>query len=186
MTAAGHGHIPGQWERIESLVVALEACQDVATREEARELVRAILDLHAAGLAQMLDLAAGLPQMGQSLIGQYTEDPLVAGLLLLHGLHPVSPDVGVARALQPFSDSGDVELLAASHAEVRVRLRGGASAGSALRYQVQQAIAQAAPDIAAVMIEEAGGQSFPGRITLPLLNAGKAPVVNAQGKARHG
>jgi hypothetical protein len=185
MTAAGNGRVPGQLERIESLVMALEASRDAAAREQARELVRAVLELHAAALAKMLELAAQPPQVGQSLIGQYTDEPLVAALLLLHGLHPVPPDVRVARALERFSERGDVELLAAGHAEVRLRLRGDRSTVPALRHQVQQAIAREAPDIAAVVIEEVGDQSCPPRIALPLLDADKAPIKRIGGESGH-
>jgi hypothetical protein len=64
--------------RIEVLVQALEACPSPAAREGARELVRALLDLHAAGLARMLDLAGESGEPGRDLVARFGQDGLVS------------------------------------------------------------------------------------------------------------
>src|SRR6185436_4355638 len=123
--------------RVEALVGALESCPDPAAREAARQLVRTLLDLHAAGLGRMLDIAG----RESALVGRLADDPLVSSLLLLHGLHPRPAAERVERALDRArprlgSLGGEVELVAASEAAVRLRLRGEAS--PALRKAVEE------------------------------------------------
>jgi hypothetical protein len=160
---------PNRMRRIEALVQALEACPDPAAREAARELVRALLDLHAAGLAKMLDLAA---QPGETVGERFGRDPLVASLLLLHGLHPIPVADRVARSVERLARNGDVELLEATEQRVRVRLRGDPSAGPTLRRAVEAAILEAAPDVSAVVVEESWDRAASGRVPLPLLGGG--------------
>jgi hypothetical protein len=151
--------------RVEALVAALETCPDPGTREAARELIRTLLDLHAAGLSKMLSLAAE-----PTVVDRFARDGLVGSLLLLHGLHPVPVEGRVAQALERLRARGaDVELLAATAEVVRVRLRGDPSAGPALRVAVEGAVLETAPDVAVVTFEEAWDRPPDGRIPLPLL-----------------
>jgi hypothetical protein len=167
MSAAEDQEFQRRMRRVEALVAALEACPDAAARESARELVRALLDLHAAGLAQMLRLAE------QGAVDRFARDGLVGSLLLLHGLHPVPVEGRVAQALERVraglrARGADVELLEATAEVVRVRLRGDPSAGPALRGAVKGAVIDAAPDVPVVAVEEAWDRPSSGRIPLPL------------------
>jgi hypothetical protein len=56
---------------VEDLVRKLEAAADPAIQAAARELVRAVMDLHGAGLERMLDLAHGMGEAGESLIQKF-------------------------------------------------------------------------------------------------------------------
>jgi hypothetical protein len=159
---------PERLRRIEALVQALEACPDRTAREAARELVRALLDLHAAGLARMLDLVAPPAEPGVNTTERFVRDRLVSSLLLLHGLHPVPVADRVARALGRL---GDVELLEATAQRVRVRLRGDPAAEASLRRAVEEAVVESAPDVAAVVIEEAWDRPAAARVALPLVGA---------------
>jgi Fe-S cluster biogenesis protein NfuA len=164
----------GRVERVEALVRALEACPDAAAREGARELVRALLDLHAAGLTRMLDLASQAGEPGRALVDRLARDGLVGSLLLLHGLHPVPVERRVAEALERVRPSlrrqgGDVELLEATGGVIRVRLRGDQSAGPWLRHAVEEALTEAAADVPAVAFEEAWDLAPSGRVPLPIL-----------------
>jgi hypothetical protein len=160
--------------RIQVLVEALEACPDPAVREGARELVRALLDLHAAGLARILDLAGQPGESGRGLTTRLAGDDLVGSLLLMHGLHPVPVAERVAQALERArprlrAGAADVELLQATEERIRVRLRGDLSAGPGLRAAVEAVLLEAAPDVAAVEFEEAWDRPPSGRVPLPLL-----------------
>lgn len=172
---AGPGReFQGRVRRVEALVAALEACPDPAAREGARELVRALLDLHAAGLAKVLHLASLPGEPGLALVDRFARDGLVGSLLLLHGLHPVAPEVRVAEApdrVRPRlrARGGDVELLGVGAEVVRLRLRGDPSSGPALRLAVEEAVVEAAPDVPAIDIEEAWDRPPSGRVPLPLL-----------------
>jgi hypothetical protein len=156
--------------RVEVLVRSLEAAPDRAAREAARELARTLLDLHGAGLRRMLELAV---EAG-GLLDRLADDPLVSSLLLLHGLHPLPAAERAARALMRARPrfhalGGDVELVAATDTRVRLRLRGNADAGPAMRDVVGEALLEALPD-AAVEVEEAWDRPANGRLPLPLAN----------------
>jgi hypothetical protein len=162
--------------RVEELLRALEGCPDAATRESARELVRALLNLHTAGLAKLLELA------GSDVVARVAGDPLVSGLLLLHGLHPVPAAERVNRVLEQArprfrAHGGEVELLEATEEVARFRLHSEPAAGVMLRALVAELVVEAVPD-AAIEFEEAYSPSANGRVPLP--------VVGVYGPPRHG
>jgi hypothetical protein len=165
--------------RIEALVRSLETCGDAVAREAARELVRTVLDLHAAGLAQMLELAARVGESGSDLVERFARDPLVSSLLLLHGLHPVPVERRVADAIDDLrsrirSGGGDVELLAVTDEMIRVRLHGDPSFGQPLRLVVEAALIEVAADVPILEIEEDWNRDSTGRVSLPLIGARSA------------
>ena len=139
--------------RVEALVGALEKCPDPTAREASRELVRTLLDLHAAGLTKVLELAGG----DGTLIDQFADDELISSLLLLHGLHP-HPATRTCAAYQALEQArprfrsmgGDIDLIDASEEVVRLRIRGEL----AVRAVAEEAVLRAAPG-AVVEIEEA-------------------------------
>jgi Fe-S cluster biogenesis protein NfuA len=97
-----------------------------------------------------------------------------SNLLVLHGLHPVPLADRVAGALdrvRPYlhARGGDVELLKVTGERVRGRLQGHASAGPALRAAVEEAVLEVAPDVEALLLEEAWDPPPAGRVPLPLL-----------------
>src|SRR5208282_1894137 len=96
---------------------------------QVREIVQAILDLHATGLERMLDGIAGGALAGVALVEALARDELVGCLLALHGLHPVALEGRVRQALEkvrPYlrSHGGNVELLACDAGVVRLRMVG--------------------------------------------------------------
>jgi Fe-S cluster biogenesis protein NfuA len=122
----------------------------------------------------MLDLAGESGEPGRDLVARFGQDGLVSNLLVLHGLHPMPLAERVARALdrlRPYlhGRGGDVELVEVTEEGVRGRLRGDASAGPALRAAVEEAVLEAAPDVEALLLEEAWDPAPAGRVTLPLL-----------------
>jgi hypothetical protein len=158
-----------QCVRVEDLVRTLEELPDTAAREAARVLTRGLLDLHAAGLARVLELA------GPDAVARIADDPLVSGLLLLHGLHPLSADVRVSRALDGarshfHSLGGDVELVLATDEVVRLRLRGNPAVGPTLWSMARELVIEAVPDVAAVEFEEVWDRSPDGRMALPIFS----------------
>src|SRR5579862_8455462 len=86
--------------RIEPLIQRMEKYADPSVRADAKELVKALLDLHAVGLARMLTLLTETGEAGRSQLGVYAADSLVGSLLLLHGLHPVVLETRVRQALE--------------------------------------------------------------------------------------
>lgn len=136
---------------IESLIERLGQVADRETLASAQALVRAVLDMHGAGLARILELVAA-SQEGGGLVEALGRDDLVSSLLLLHGLHPSSLEARARAALGRIGASGfALEFLGAVEGFVRVGVtRTGdpqrAAAGGRLRALVEQAIERAAPD----------------------------------------
>jgi hypothetical protein len=160
-----------RFDRVEALVAALEDCPDPAAREAARGLVRALLDLHAAGLERVLALAAGA-----NLTDRLADDAIVGALLLLHGLHPHPAERRVGRALDRARSrfrtlGGDVELISAADDAVRLRLRGDPAAGPDMRAVAEEVVAEVVPDLPSLTFEEAWDPACAGRVPLPLAGA---------------
>lgn len=154
--------------RVERLLDDLAAA-DPKVAEIGERLVRELLALYGAGLGRILDhIAAAAP----GALGALAEDPLVAGLLALHDLHPVDLDTRVEQALdgvRPYlgSHGGDVTVLGVDGDVVRLRLEGSCdgcgSSEATLRYAVEGAIREAAPEIDRIEVEgiTAGAGSDP-------------------------
>jgi Fe-S cluster biogenesis protein NfuA len=161
-------------QRIEMLIHQIEQFPDGRVQAVTRELVQALLDVHGAGLARILEAVARSGGAGQSLLDALAGDELVTGLLLLHGLHPLDLETRVRRALDQVrptlnSRGGNVELLAVEGGVVRVRLEGaGEDRELATTFQqlIEQAICEQAPDATALEIE---GSSRSLRVSLPLV-----------------
>ncbi|HEY3494160.1 MAG TPA: hypothetical protein VGK73_05720 [Polyangiaceae bacterium] len=136
-------------ERVSALVERLERHSDLEAREAARELVATVLELHARGLARLLELCGE-----ERLLPALSHDPALASLLLLHGLHPDPLGERVQRALARLEPSlaragGSCELAALRPGELRIRARGPAS----VRSLIAEALEQAVPDAGRVVVD---------------------------------
>jgi hypothetical protein len=140
------------FQRIESLVRALESGGDVETRRRAQDLVRLLLDVHRDGLGRVLGALRGLPG-GEPACAALERDPLVAHLLLLHGLHPRPPAARIEDALAALCAEGHAATLRSvddgvAHVQV-VGLLPGA------RLRVEESVWAAAPDLEGVVVLDA-------------------------------
>ena len=143
-------------QRVESLVQELEALEDEGAKRSAVEAVQALLDLHGDVFQRVLEIA------GPEVVARLVEDEAVSGLLLLHGLHPLALEDRVRRSLdrvRPYLDShgGGVEVLAIREGLVRLRLEGSChgcpSSTATIKYAIEEAIMQGAPDVARIEVE---------------------------------
>ncbi|GAA4389842.1 NifU family protein [Tsukamurella soli] len=150
-------------ERIDTLLDAM-AGSGTLVHERAEELVRQVTTLYGAGIERILTILDARDVLDDGTLAALTSDELVSGLLLVHGLHPDSVETRVQGALdsvRPYlrGHHGDVEFLGVTDdSVVRLRLLGSCdgcpgSTGT-LRGLVEEAIAAAAPDVAAVEVEE--------------------------------
>ncbi|MFE7267091.1 NifU family protein [Streptomyces sp. NPDC057592] len=163
-------------ERIDTLIAASGSGGAVA-RERSEELVRLVADFYGAGLERLLDLVHEQGRLDDDLLAALADDELVAGVLLVHGLHPYGVETRVERALEsvrPYlgSHGGDVELLAVTdEGTVRLRLLGSCdgcpSSSVTLRLAVQGAVEAAAPEITSIEVETAADED--GGATGPLV-----------------
>jgi Fe-S cluster biogenesis protein NfuA len=149
-------------EHLETLIHNLERLPDPAARDQARELVRTLLDFHGAAVSKLLDRIAALGEPGHALIDSLAGDEMVSSLLLLYGLHPLDLETRVGQALdqvRPYlrTHHGDVELVGVADGVVRLRMRGSChgcpSSAMTLKNSIEEAIYAAAPDVAAIEVE---------------------------------
>jgi Fe-S cluster biogenesis protein NfuA/nitrite reductase/ring-hydroxylating ferredoxin subunit len=150
-----------QWrtagDRIETLLDASSAGGAVA-RERAEQLVREVTDLYGAGLERIMRLAvAANPELAET----FTQDDLVASLLLVHGLHPHTVERRISDALdtvRPYlgSHGGDVSLLEVDGDVVRLQFSGSCkscpSSAVTLELAVEDAVRAAAPEISSIEV----------------------------------
>jgi len=138
--------------RIDSLIAASASAGPVA-RDRAEELVRLVADLYGAGLERLLDLLHEHGALTDDVIEAVAGDDLVAGLLLVHGLHPYDASTRIERALS----GQDVELLEVTADGVaRLRMPAGCASSSAgKRSAVAAAIEEVAPEVTAIEVDEA-------------------------------
>ncbi|MGI9088376.1 MAG: NifU family protein [Chthoniobacterales bacterium] len=149
--------------QIEKLIEALEEVPDANARQQARELVQALLELHGTGLNRTLEMIYESGSEGQTLIDSLGADPVVSNLLLLHGLHPVDLETRVRRALEEVkprlgAHGGNVELLGVTpDGVVRLRLEGNCegcpSSRLTLKFSIEEAIYAAAPESTALELD---------------------------------
>ncbi len=114
---------------------------------------------------------------GQSVIDRLVQDPLVASLLFLHGLHPTPIAVRIAEALERVRSrlravGGDAELISASADAIHIRLYGDAEAGARIRSLVEAVVTDAAPDASSIDFEEVWSPATSGRTPLTVIGSG--------------
>lgn len=154
--------VEAQQQRIEALIAALDALDDPRAREPAKELLQVVLDLHANGLARLMEIVAAAGPASGAMLEAMARDSHVCALLLLHGLHPQDLPTRVGRAVERMraqlgAQEIRIELLDAADEAVRVRLAGRlqgkhVSPGE-LQHQIERAIFEAAPEVMRVDIE---------------------------------
>lgn len=148
--------------RIDELIRKIETMSDPDARASALELVQSLMELHGAGIERMMEVAAETGVAGHAVIDGFARDELVAGLLLLYGLHPVALDARVFGAIEkvrPFLEShgGQVEVLGIDEGIVRLRLQASGqscpSTSMKLKSAIEDVIYEAAPDVTAIEVE---------------------------------
>ena len=151
-----------QTQRIEELVREVETLADAEARAKALELLQSLMDFHGAGIERMMEIVADSGAPVSEVFDGFASDPSVSGLLLLYGLHPVELEERVAGALEkvrPYlaSHGGDVELLGINEGVVRLRMKGSChgcpSSAMTLKDALEEAVYEAAPDVAALEVE---------------------------------
>jgi Fe-S cluster biogenesis protein NfuA len=149
-------------ERLDRLIGEVEHFADPAAKSHAREMVRALLELHETGLSRLLHHIDAAGEAGQSVLDSCVADGVVSGLMLLHGLHPLSLENRVLQALEgvrPYlrSHGGNVELLSLDDGVVRLRLQGSChscpSSTVTMQSTIEEAIYGRAPEIVSIAVE---------------------------------
>ena len=172
-------------ERIEELLAALRARGGTAA-DTAEELVRLLVGMYGDGLAAIMAALAEEGAAGRAITGRLAADPLVEGLLLLHGLHPLDVDERIQRALdrvRPYlgSHAGGVQYLGVRDGVARLRLEGSChgcpSSTATVQLAIEGAVQDAAPEVTEVVVE--GMTAPPGP---KLLQIGPRPGAPPAGR----
>jgi Fe-S cluster biogenesis protein NfuA len=163
--------VPGEFrlqsERVEKLAAKLEQANDPETRAAALDLLQSVMELHGMALNRMLQELAKTPE-GEAALIDAVNDDLVSAVLLLHGLHPDDIETRVLRGIEkvrPYlkSHGGDVELASVRDGIVRLVLHGSCgscpSSSLTLKTAVEDALFEAAPDIVAIIADNAAATS---------------------------
>jgi len=146
-------------ERVEGLLDRL--CEDPVTAPLAEDLVAELIGLHTVGLQRVFEV---IGEADPALLGRLAGDPLVAGLLSLHDLHPqplADRVEGALEKVRPYlhSHGGEVEVVDIDDdGVVWLDLQGACDgcAGSQLTLQtaVEEAIRNAAPEVTDIAVHD--------------------------------
>jgi Fe-S cluster biogenesis protein NfuA len=149
-------------KQIEQLVQHATALPDEDARNTAIGLLQSTMDLHGAVMSRIVEVLSTAGDAGRNSLAKLGSDPLICGLLVLYGVHPLSLDDRVARAIEKVGhqiqkQGGSVELLSITDALVRVKIQslqhGCGSTPDSLKAVVEQAIREAAPEIVEVVVD---------------------------------
>lgn len=168
-----------QVQKIGALVHELEEISDPATRARTKELVQLLMDLHGKGMERMLEIVFEAGDSGAGTgartIDELGRDPLVSSLLVLYGLHPLDLEARVERKLEQIGPKlrkmgAEAKLLSVSEGNIRLqaKVESHSSCGSSkrtLQGTLEDAMYEAAPDLASVVVEgleEPAASSFVG------------------------
>lgn len=179
-------------ERVEALIAEFASASDSATAGRAEELVGLLVEFYGAGLARIIEL------LDEQAVTPLLADKMVAGLLVLHDLHPQSTEERVLAALErvrPYlgSHSGDVEYLGLDpDGTVRLRLAGSCdgcpSSALTVKMAIEKGIEDVAPEVTKVEVEGVApdpassltaGAAPEGHTMLPLHQVSRQPELPA-------
>jgi len=177
MSALGNTEFQAYTGRIERLVERAGALDDAPARTTALDLLQSVMDLHGAAVSRIVELLDAT-EAGRASLTRLGTDPLICGLLVLYGVHPVPLEERLARALENLAPqlrkhSGSAELIGVSEGVVRVKLQssghGCGNSPDALRTMVEQAILEVAPEAVEVAVEGSPAAAASGFVPLNLI-----------------
>ena len=167
IAAPRRGDFRVQSEHVEKLAARLDQAGDPEVRAAALELVQSVVELHGAALQRLIDKCLETGD-GERVLTAALEDNLVAGMFLLHSLHPDAIEMRVARGIEnvrPYlkSHGGDCELVSVRDGIVRLKLHGTCgscpSSSVTLRNAVEEALYEVAPDIVEIVADNAAAEN---------------------------
>lgn len=164
---ADDNQLGASMERLTALLERVEQSASAEALEPAREVARAVLDVHEAGLRALLAIVAQhAPDARKAL----ERDPGVLSLLAMHGLceAPLQERAAAAvlEANEAIGAQARAELAAVDGEHVRVQIEGREHAARELMQRsVERLLAEHAPD---AIVEYAGvGEPWPAQV-IPL------------------
>jgi Fe-S cluster biogenesis protein NfuA/nitrite reductase/ring-hydroxylating ferredoxin subunit len=139
------------------MLAEFASTSDPTIAGRAEELVSLLVEFYGAGLARIMEL------LDEQALAPLLADKAVAGLLVLHDLHPQSTEERVLAALdrvRPYlgSHAGDVDYLGLEpDGTVRLRLVGSCdgcpSSALTVKMAIEKGIEDVAPEVTKVQVE---------------------------------
>lgn len=151
-----------QTENINRQVQRVSEIPDEDARAAALDLLQSVMDLHGAVISRVVEVLSESGDAGRNSLAKLGSDPLICGLLVLYGVHPVPLEERVGRAVEKAAQQlrkqgGGATLAGITEGVVKVKIEGSGhgcgSSGDAFKRTVEQAILEAAPDVLEVIVD---------------------------------
>lgn len=173
------GEFQEQVQQLGKLVAQFSELPDSAAKVAGRELVQLLMDVHGRGLERVMEIVfTSGDHLAQGIIDKLGRDPIVGNLLVLYSLHPDGLESRVQTAVERLRPrlrklACSIELENISEGAVQVRLatsgHGRGSSTRDLRSIVEDAMYEAAPDLASLTILGLEEQTPAGFVSLESL-----------------
>jgi Fe-S cluster biogenesis protein NfuA/nitrite reductase/ring-hydroxylating ferredoxin subunit len=151
-----------QGRRIQEIIEQIDAMPNPSARILMHECMESVLAFYGEGLERILKVSKRSTSEAGNAFDDLVNDPVVGGLLLIHGLHPYDLPTRLRAALdkvRPYMEShgGNVELLGIENDFARLRLQGSCkscpSSSVTLELAVRHALEEACPDLVGFAVE---------------------------------
>ncbi len=161
--AQGHSNVRQVGDRIEVLLGELRSQASPEVGAKVEEVIGLLVELYGAGLERILEVVNEDAEAAAPLLKRFTDDKFIESLLVLHGIHPIDVDTRIEAALdqaRPYlgSHAGGVEYLGVdddgvAHLKLEGSCHGCPSSTVTVKLTLEQAIAEAAPEVIRVQVE---------------------------------
>jgi NifU-like domain len=166
-------------QQLGKLIAELEHIPDSPLKVATGELVHLLMEVHSAGIEQMMEIVFDSSASGQHTIDKLGSDPIVRSLLLLYSLHPEDLEMRVHKSVDALRPrlrklNYGIELLQIEEGgAVRVHVESsGHACGSTtenVRSMVEEGVYEFAPDVTSLAILGLEGQPSSGFVSLESL-----------------
>ena len=153
--------------QLQELIEQIQSQPNPSARALLQECLQSLLAFYGDGLTHILEHIQAAGPVGNQILDRLVSDHTVSGLLLIHGLHPLSVEERLRGALEkvrPYMQShgGNIELLEIENEVARVKLHGTCktcpSSTITLELAVRRAVEEACPDLLRFEVVNANGE----------------------------
>jgi len=156
------GEFQAQTQRLNEVVERANSLSDENARSTALELLQAAMDMHGTVMSRIVEILSESGESGRASLTKLGADPLVCGLLVLYGIHPLALEERVTKALEKQraqfrKQGGSVTLVNISDQIVRVKIQsednGFHFSPQNLKTAAEQTVLEAAPEVVEIIVE---------------------------------
>jgi Fe-S cluster biogenesis protein NfuA len=156
-----NGEFQAHTEQLERLLEQINGMPDENARTSALELMQCLMDLHGAAVSRIVEVLSNAGEGGRNALARIAEDPLICGLLVLYGVHPLSAAERVCAAVEKVRpqlqrQGASFEVVSCVEGVVRVTVQSpgrGQDAPTTFRSLLEPAIREAAPEVNEVILD---------------------------------